>query len=73
MDKKLEKIIQVALIATGLITYGAGTYLIVKVVLALNALNTVPPQAKKLPEARAIERGHIEKTGGGRFLPTMRE
>ena len=53
MDKKLEKIVQAALIVVGLITYGVATYLIVKIVLALNALNTVPPQPKKLPEARA--------------------
>ena len=44
---------QLALIVVGLITYGVATYLIVKIVLALNALNTVPPQPKKLPEARA--------------------
>ena len=50
MDKKHEKIV---LIAVGLITYGIATYLIVKIVVALNALNTVPPQPKKLPEARA--------------------
>ena len=50
MDKKHEKIV---LIAVGLITYGIATYLIVKIVVALNALSTVPPQPKKLPEARA--------------------
>jgi len=59
MDKKLEKIVQsVALIAVGLITYGVATYLIVKIVVALNALSTVPPQPKKLPEARAVASGH---------------
>jgi hypothetical protein len=63
MDKKPEIIVQVALIAAGLITYGVSTYLIVKIVLALNALNTVPPHPKKLPEARAIESGRVEKTG----------
>ena len=58
MDKKHEKIVQVvALIAVGLITYGVATYLIVKIVVALNALNTVPPQPKKLPEARAVGSG----------------
>ena len=51
MDKKHEKIV---LIAVGLITYGIATYLIVKIVVALNALSTVPPQPKKLPEARAV-------------------
>ena len=54
MDKKHEKIVQAALIVVGLITYGVATYLIVQVVLALHALNTVPPQPKGLPEARAI-------------------
>jgi hypothetical protein len=64
MDKKHEKIVQsAALIAVGLITYGVATYLIVKIVVALNALNTVPPHVKKLPEARAIESGRLEKTG----------
>jgi hypothetical protein len=73
MDAKLsEKIVQVALIAAGLITYCVATYLIVKIVVALNALNTVPAQPKKLPEARALEGGHVQKTGGGRFFPTMR-
>ena len=58
MDKKHEKIVQsVALIAVGLITYGVATYLIVKIVVALNALSTVPPQLKKLPEARAVGSG----------------
>jgi hypothetical protein len=51
MDKEHEKIV---LIAVGLITYGIATYLIVKIVVALNALSTVPPQPKKLPEARAV-------------------
>jgi hypothetical protein len=51
MDKKHEKIV---LIAVGLITYGIATYLIVKIVVALNALSTVPPQPKNLPEARAV-------------------
>jgi hypothetical protein len=64
MDKKHERILQVVvLIAAGLITYGVSTYLIVKIVVALNALNTVPAQPKKLPEARAIESGRVEKTG----------
>jgi hypothetical protein len=58
MDEKHEKIAQVALIAAGLITYGVSTYLIAKIVVALNALNTAPQQPKKLPEARAIESGH---------------
>ena len=49
------------LIAVGLITYGVATYLIVKIVLALNALSTVPPQPKKLPEVRAIESGRVKK------------
>jgi hypothetical protein len=58
MDKKHEKMVQsVALIAVGLITYGVATYLIVKIVVALNALSTVPPQLKKLPEARAVGSG----------------
>jgi hypothetical protein len=57
MDKKHETIVQVALIAVGLVTYVVATYLIVKIVVALNALNTVPPQPKKPPEARAIESG----------------
>jgi hypothetical protein len=69
MDKKLEKIVQVALIATGLITYGVGTYLIVKVVLALNALNTVPPQVKKLPEARAPASGHGDLWRAAKVFP----
>ena len=64
MDKKHEKIVQLALIAAGLITYGVSTYLIVKIVLALNALNTVPPQVKKLPEARA---GGSQVTGSRRI------
>ena len=58
MDKKHETIVQVALIAVGLVTYVVATYLIVKIVVALNALNTVPPQPKKPPEARALESGH---------------
>jgi hypothetical protein len=51
MDTKHEKIL---LVAVGLITYGVATYLIVKIVIALNALNTIPAQPKKLPEARAV-------------------
>jgi hypothetical protein len=53
MDKKSEKIVQAALIVVGLITYGVATYLVVQVVFALHALNTLP-QVKKLPEAHAI-------------------
>jgi hypothetical protein len=64
MDKKPEIIVRVALIAAGLITYGVSTYLIVKIVLALNALNTVPPHPKKLPEARAIESAPLWASGG---------
>ena len=69
MDKKPEKIVRVALIATGLITYGVATYLIVKIVVALNALNTVPPQPKKLPEARAVGSGHVENRRAAKIFP----
>jgi hypothetical protein len=72
MDKKHEKIVQVALIVTGLITYGVATYLIVKIVVALNALNTVPAQPKKLPEARAIGTGHVEKSRAAAVFPHPR-
>ena len=69
MDKKHEKIVQMALIVVGLITYGVATYLIVQVVLALNALNTVPPQPKKLPEARAVGSGHVENRRAAKIYP----
>jgi hypothetical protein len=54
MDKKRKIFVQLALIAFGFTTYGVATYLIVKVLLSLN---TVPPQPKKLPEARAVGSG----------------
>jgi hypothetical protein len=69
MDAKLEKIVQVALIAAGLITYGVATYLIGKVVVALNALNAVPPQVRKLPEARAVGSGHVELWRAAKISP----
>jgi hypothetical protein len=71
MDKKLEKISQAALIVVGLITYGVATYLIVQVVLALHALNTVPPQPKKLPEARAVGTKHVDNRERRRIFPTL--
>jgi hypothetical protein len=51
----------------GLIAFGIAAYLIVQVVLALHALNTVPPQPKKLPEARAVGSGHVEIRAGDGF------
>ena len=59
-EKAAAGVVQVALIAVGLVTYVVATYLIVKIVVALNALNTVPPQPKKLPEARAVGIEHID-------------
>ena len=69
MDKKHEKIVQAALIVVGLITYGVATYLIVQVVLALHALNTVPPQPKGLPEARAMGSGHGDFWRAAKIFP----
>jgi hypothetical protein len=69
MNNKHEKIVQAALIVVGLITYCVATYLIVQVVFALHALNTVPPQPKKLPEARALESGHDDFWRAAKISP----